>query len=269
MAGASLQAPQPSAGQQWDPTASATRLHIHYLVVLSDRWRGGVGRHLVTDLERWGRERGATEAITDTYFASPVSRPFWETGMGYHPRAVILRKARPGHQTRAHHTRARVRAPRLFRVSTGAAARAPALRLPMVTLSMSQTEAAATGSGRRRAPDQHRLADRRDRLGLGAGRREAGRRSWSARGKAHDLDVDHDPVPGRGRRPHLVLEAQVRVGVVVRPAPSSGSRPRPRVDASTTVRSSATQAAQEARCRCGADEERHGVLGVVRLPRLT
>jgi GNAT superfamily N-acetyltransferase len=92
MAGGSLQPPFPSPERQWNPSLGALRLHIDYLVVLSAQWRKGVGQALVTDLERWARDRGATEAFTDTYHESPVSRSFWEARMGYRPRAVILRK---------------------------------------------------------------------------------------------------------------------------------------------------------------------------------
>ena len=92
MAGGSLEPPHPSSQYQWNPSLGILRLHIDNLVVLSEHWREGIGQRLVADLEAWGRELGATEAFTDTYYDSPVSRPFWEGRMGYRPRAVILRK---------------------------------------------------------------------------------------------------------------------------------------------------------------------------------
>ena len=47
---------------------------------------------LVEAAEAWGRERGATVAETWTYRASPLSWPFWDSGMGYEERSVSLRK---------------------------------------------------------------------------------------------------------------------------------------------------------------------------------
>jgi GNAT superfamily N-acetyltransferase len=92
MAAGSLEPPHPSSRYQWNPSLGTMRLHIDNLVVSSEHWREGIGRQLVDDLERWAREEGASEAFTDTYYDSPVSRPFWEGTMGYRPRAVILRK---------------------------------------------------------------------------------------------------------------------------------------------------------------------------------
>ena len=42
--------------------------------------------------EAWGRERGATVALCDTWPDSPVSLPFWLHRMRYETRSVRLRK---------------------------------------------------------------------------------------------------------------------------------------------------------------------------------
>ena len=70
-----------------------TRLEITYVETLRKHWRRGIGSRLVEAAEAWGRERGATVAVCDTYVGSPVSIPFWEKRMGYERRAVIFRKA--------------------------------------------------------------------------------------------------------------------------------------------------------------------------------
>jgi GNAT superfamily N-acetyltransferase len=84
--------PMASAGQQWNPSLGLVRLHVDALAVHPRHWRRGVGQRLVMDLERWARDNGAGEAVTDTYCDSPVSLPFWQQKMGYTPRSVILRK---------------------------------------------------------------------------------------------------------------------------------------------------------------------------------
>jgi GNAT superfamily N-acetyltransferase len=68
------------------------RLFIHALSVLRSHWRRGVATALVECAEAWGRDRGATVALCDTWLDSPVSRPFWEERMSYTPRSVRLRK---------------------------------------------------------------------------------------------------------------------------------------------------------------------------------
>ena len=46
---------------------------------------------LVEAAEAWGRDRGATVALMDTYADSPVSVPFWH-GRDYRTRNVIMHK---------------------------------------------------------------------------------------------------------------------------------------------------------------------------------
>jgi GNAT superfamily N-acetyltransferase len=71
---------------------SEVRLFVQALSVLRDHWRRGVATALVEAAEAWGRERGATVALCDTWPDSPVSMPFWTSRMGYTTRSVRLRK---------------------------------------------------------------------------------------------------------------------------------------------------------------------------------
>ncbi len=88
---ARLEEPLDSAGYQTNPELAERRLFVNALLTARSHWRRGVGSALVDAAETWGRERGATVAVMDTYAESPVSVPFWE-GRGYRTRAVIMRK---------------------------------------------------------------------------------------------------------------------------------------------------------------------------------
>jgi len=89
---ARLEDPLESAAFQANPDLAEVRLFINYLETVQTHWRRGVGTRLVGEAEAWGRARGATVAICDTYVGSPVSIPFWEERMGYERRTVVLRK---------------------------------------------------------------------------------------------------------------------------------------------------------------------------------
>jgi GNAT superfamily N-acetyltransferase len=54
--------------------------------------RKGVATRLVAAAEQWGRTRGATVALCDTYVGSRQSIPFWQERTAYQPRSVRLRK---------------------------------------------------------------------------------------------------------------------------------------------------------------------------------
>lgn len=88
---ARLEEPLDSARFQANPELAERRLFVNALLTARSHWRRGVGSALVEAAEAWGRERGATVAVMDTYAESPVSVPFWE-GRGYRTRAVIMRK---------------------------------------------------------------------------------------------------------------------------------------------------------------------------------
>lgn len=88
---ARLEEPLDSARYQTNPELAERRLFIGALLTARAYWRRGVGSALVEAAEAWGRNRGATVAVMDTYAESPVSVPFWE-GRGYRTRSVIMRK---------------------------------------------------------------------------------------------------------------------------------------------------------------------------------
>ena len=89
---ATLTPPLESAERQYVPYLAERRIYIDALGVGDAYQRRGVATRLVEELERWGRERGATLAGTDTYFASPLSVPFWQERMGYRPRSIVMWK---------------------------------------------------------------------------------------------------------------------------------------------------------------------------------
>jgi GNAT superfamily N-acetyltransferase len=88
---ARLEEPLDSARYQTNPELAEWRLFVNALLTARSHWRRGVGSALVAAAEAWGRERGATVALMDTYAGSPVSVPFWE-GRGYRTRNVVMRK---------------------------------------------------------------------------------------------------------------------------------------------------------------------------------
>jgi len=88
---ARLEEPLDSARYQTNPELDQRRLFINALLTARSHWRRGVGSALVEAAEAWGRERGATVALMDTYAASPVSVPFWES-RGYRTRNVVMHK---------------------------------------------------------------------------------------------------------------------------------------------------------------------------------
>jgi GNAT superfamily N-acetyltransferase len=68
------------------------RLFINAVLTSEVHRRRGVATRLVEAAENWGRDRGATVVLLDTFYDSPVSVPFWEKRMGYSRRAIIFRK---------------------------------------------------------------------------------------------------------------------------------------------------------------------------------
>jgi GNAT superfamily N-acetyltransferase len=93
--GATLRRPHPQARWQIQRDLSTTRLSIDVLVVAETHRRRGVGTLLMAAAEEWGRQQGATVAVTDTNLRSEMSVPFYEQRMGYARQAVILRKPLP------------------------------------------------------------------------------------------------------------------------------------------------------------------------------
>ena len=89
---ASIQPPLESAQWQGQRDLAATRLYINYVGTRDAFKRRGVATRLVEEAEAWGRSKGATVALCDTYIDSPMSVPFWEERMGYKRRSIRLRK---------------------------------------------------------------------------------------------------------------------------------------------------------------------------------
>ncbi len=89
---AAIQPPLATAARQFVRDVAYPRLSIHALVVQQAYWRQGIGTQLLATAEEWGRSRGASIALLDTYSESPISLPFYEQRMGYQRRAIHLRK---------------------------------------------------------------------------------------------------------------------------------------------------------------------------------
>jgi GNAT superfamily N-acetyltransferase len=89
---AQLLLPLETARWQSHPDLSRPRLSINALATARPYQRRGVATRLVHVAEAWGRDRGATVVICETWIDSPMSIPFWERRMGYERRAVVLRK---------------------------------------------------------------------------------------------------------------------------------------------------------------------------------
>ncbi len=89
---AELIKPEESDRFQSASDLSEVRLFIHALSVLQDYWRRGIATALVETAEAWGRARGATISLCDTWPDSPVSMPFWQRRMNYESRSIRLRK---------------------------------------------------------------------------------------------------------------------------------------------------------------------------------
>jgi len=89
---AALLEPHEMARFQSPSDLGEVRLFVNAVGVRRDCWRRGVATALVEAAEAWGRERGATVSLCDTWPESPVSGPFWERRMGYARRSVRMRK---------------------------------------------------------------------------------------------------------------------------------------------------------------------------------
>lgn len=89
---ARVEPPVANAAEQFVRELAMTRLAVDAVVVDRGHWRRGAGSALLLAAEAWGRERGAQVARLDTYARSPVSVPFYETGMGYERRSILFQK---------------------------------------------------------------------------------------------------------------------------------------------------------------------------------
>jgi GNAT superfamily N-acetyltransferase len=83
-----VEPPHPAADRNFVRLIRETRLIVEALVVAPHLWRHGIGSRLMSEVEAWGRSRGATLSTLDTYVHSPVSVPFYEKRMGYERRSI-------------------------------------------------------------------------------------------------------------------------------------------------------------------------------------
>jgi GNAT superfamily N-acetyltransferase len=90
---ARVRPPMKHAANHYVRESTQTCLIIDGLGVEKRCWRRGIATRLMDAAEVWGRERGATVALLDTYADSPLSVPFYEEHLGYARRSVRFRKA--------------------------------------------------------------------------------------------------------------------------------------------------------------------------------
>jgi GNAT superfamily N-acetyltransferase len=64
----------------FDPSVRA--LYVHRLAVIPSRWRGGLGRACMDEIERLARARGIAVVRLDLYRGNPLVRRFYER-LGY------------------------------------------------------------------------------------------------------------------------------------------------------------------------------------------
>jgi GNAT superfamily N-acetyltransferase len=79
--------PMETASRQVLRDVGLLRAEIDALAVAERFRRRGIGRQLMSEAERWGRQKGAGLFFLDTYIASPLSVPFYER-IGYARRSV-------------------------------------------------------------------------------------------------------------------------------------------------------------------------------------
>jgi GNAT superfamily N-acetyltransferase len=87
---ARIERPLDSARFQLQRQFAQTRMVVDVVFVEEAFRRMGVGAGLMAALEEWGRDRGATVALLDTYPESALSLPFFQERMGYVRRSIRL-----------------------------------------------------------------------------------------------------------------------------------------------------------------------------------
>jgi GNAT superfamily N-acetyltransferase len=85
---AAVVAPHPEPDRQMQRDLREPRVGIEALAVRRDAWRQGVGTRLLTAVEDWARNRGATTVSAQTWTAGPAAE-FLEAS-GYAPRATVF-----------------------------------------------------------------------------------------------------------------------------------------------------------------------------------
>jgi GNAT superfamily N-acetyltransferase len=89
---ARLERPTEDTERQLLRDLGRVRLYVDALGVEEAYRRRGVGARLMDAVEEWGRAKGAVRAVLTTYYASPLSVPFYEHGMGYRRRSIVFEK---------------------------------------------------------------------------------------------------------------------------------------------------------------------------------
>ena len=92
LAGAALLPPADNARYQLLRGLSRPRASVGALAVAASHRRAGVGSALLAAVEEWAVAAGATELSLDTYHASPLSIPFYDSRPGWSRHGVIYRK---------------------------------------------------------------------------------------------------------------------------------------------------------------------------------
>jgi GNAT superfamily N-acetyltransferase len=87
-----LNSPEPDAQWELIRQLGRTRAFVAALVVAEHYRRRGVGTALMTEMERWARQQGATSVSLRTNLRSPLSMPFYEERMGYTREGAVFRK---------------------------------------------------------------------------------------------------------------------------------------------------------------------------------
>lgn len=91
--GAHLEPPNTEPWRQLQRDLGRTRLYVDALAVAEPARRRGVGEALMRAAEKWGKERGATVLLVDSFVDGPTATPFYERRMGYRRRSIRFQGA--------------------------------------------------------------------------------------------------------------------------------------------------------------------------------
>lgn len=84
---AAVVAPHPAPEHQMQRGLETRSVQIEALAVRRDQWRRGVGTRLVTAVEDWARNRGATRVTAQAFTTGPAAD--FLASRGFAPRAVL------------------------------------------------------------------------------------------------------------------------------------------------------------------------------------
>jgi GNAT superfamily N-acetyltransferase len=86
--GAHFEPPTTEPWRQLQRDLARGRIFVDALAVREAQRRSGVGSALMRAAEKWGRARGATLLLVDSFADGPTSTPFYEQRMGYRRRSI-------------------------------------------------------------------------------------------------------------------------------------------------------------------------------------